>query len=556
MGRPSAARATSAPLSTRPQTTCAIEFNDVGALERALAREDIAVVLAEPAMTNMGIVLPDRGYHEALRSLTREHGTLLIIDETHTFSAGPGGCTAEWGLDPDLLTIGKAIGSGIPSGALGLSERLAETMMDQPGADYEDTGGVGGTLAGNALSLAAMRVTLEKVLTAEAYTHAIPLAGRFADGVRDAVAQHGLGWNVTQLGCRAEYRFQPRARAQRHRGARRGRPRTRALPAPARAQPRRAAHAVPQHGADGADHHRGGCRPPQRGLRGGRRDTRVGPTRLLRNSKLWLTGVPCSGPVFYLSYIAAELRRRKGRTLLTALGLAVGVGLVVTVTALSSGLDDAQQKVLKPLTGVGTDMSVTRPLKLSGNGGFAGLTQKERDQLRKENGPVRIGLANRGKPGTHFSDDNFIAAGQLSFPESEVAKIAELNGAKDAAGGLTLTALHIEGTVPKQSATPQVFGAPPGSSSGTPGPPRNIDAQPMTVTGVDVSRPTLGAIAPSQLTTGSFLHSGSAREACSTRATHGARTCTWAIRSRSRARSSRSSAWRAHRSGDRRRTCT
>src|ERR1700704_2449167 len=114
--------------------------------------------------------------------------------------------------------------------------------------------------------------------------------------------------------------------------------------------------------------------------------------------------------VFYLSYIGAELRRRAGRTALTALGLAVGVGLVVTVTALSSGLDDAQQKVLKPLTGVGTDMSVTRPLKLSGNGGFAGLSQKERDQLRKENGPLRIGLANRGKAGTHFSDDNFIAA--------------------------------------------------------------------------------------------------------------------------------------------------
>jgi ABC-type antimicrobial peptide transport system permease subunit len=208
--------------------------------------------------------------------------------------------------------------------------------------------------------------------------------------------------------------------------------------------------------------------------------------------------------VFYLSYIAAELRRRKGRTLLTALGLAVGVGLVVTVSALSAGLDDAQDKVLKPLTGVGTDMSVTRPLKLSGNG----LSADERAQLEKENGPVRIGLANRGKPGTHFSDDNFVAAGQLSFPESEVEKIAELEGAKDAAGGLTLTALHIEGTVPKQSSQPQVFSGPaPG------GPPRNIDAQPMTVTGVDVSKPTLGAISPSQITAGSYLHDDSAREA-------------------------------------------
>jgi ABC-type antimicrobial peptide transport system permease subunit len=205
--------------------------------------------------------------------------------------------------------------------------------------------------------------------------------------------------------------------------------------------------------------------------------------------------------VFYLSYIGAELRRRKGRTLLTALGLGVGVGLVVTVNALSNGLDDAQQKVLKPLTGVGTDMSVTRPLRL------AGLSQAERDQLRRENGPTRIGLTNRGKPGTHFSDDNFIAAGQLSFSASEVAKVASLRGAKDAAGGLTLTVLHIEGTVPKESQVQQ-FGPPP-----TGGPPRNIDAQPMSVSGVDVSKPTLAAIAPSQVTAGSYLGAGPAREA-------------------------------------------
>jgi glutamate-1-semialdehyde 2,1-aminomutase len=190
-------------------TTRAVEFNDVNALEQALSPGDVACVLAEPAMTNMGIVLPDPGYHDALRELTRKRGTLLIIDETHTISAGPGGCTAEWGLDPDLFTIGKAIGSGIASGALGLSEEVARAMMGQEDADYEDTGGVGGTLSGNAFSLAAMRVTLDKVLTPEAYARSIPLAARFADGVRDAVAAQGLGWNVTQLGCRAEYRFQP-----------------------------------------------------------------------------------------------------------------------------------------------------------------------------------------------------------------------------------------------------------------------------------------------------------------------------------------------------------
>ena len=215
--------------------------------------------------------------------------------------------------------------------------------------------------------------------------------------------------------------------------------------------------------------------------------------------------------MFYLSYIAAELRRRKGRTFLTALGLGVGVGLVVTVSALSSGLDHAQDKVLKPLTGVGTDMSVTRPLKLSGSGGFRDLSPAERDELRKENGPVRFGLANRGKPGNHFSDDNFVAANQLSFPQSEVAKIAQLPSAKDAAGGLTLSALHIEGTVPKQAPTQRVFGAP--SAGANPGPPKNINANSLNVSGVDVSKPSLAAISPSEITTGRYLNAGPAREA-------------------------------------------
>ena len=188
-------------------TTRAIEFNDVGALETALADGLVACVLAEPAMTNMGIVLPEPGYHERLRELTRAAGTLLIIDETHTFSAGPGGCTAAWGLEPDLLTIGKAIGSGIPSGALGLSGRIGDSLLADPDADYEDTGGVGGTLAGNALSAAAMRATLEHVLTEAAFAHTVPLAERFAAGVEGVIAEHGLPWHVTRLGCRAEYGF-------------------------------------------------------------------------------------------------------------------------------------------------------------------------------------------------------------------------------------------------------------------------------------------------------------------------------------------------------------
>jgi glutamate-1-semialdehyde 2,1-aminomutase len=191
------------------RTTRAIEFNDVDALEDALADGQVAAVLAEPAMTNMGIVLPDEGYHQALRELTRAAGTLLIIDETHTFSAGAGGCTGAWGLDPDMVTIGKAIGSGVPCGALGVRAELADRLLAISGADYEDTGGVGGTLAGNALSLAAVRATLSEVLTPAAFEHTIPLAARFAAGVEQVIGAHSLPWNVTQLGCRAEYRFQP-----------------------------------------------------------------------------------------------------------------------------------------------------------------------------------------------------------------------------------------------------------------------------------------------------------------------------------------------------------
>jgi glutamate-1-semialdehyde 2,1-aminomutase len=192
-------------------TTSAIEFNDVPALEAALSDRSVACVLAEPAMTNMGIILPAPGYHEALRDLTRAAGTLLIIDETHTLSAGPGGCTAHWGLDPDMITLGKAIGSGVACGALGVCGDAVDRMLAQVDADYEDTGGIGGTLAGNALSLAAMRATLREVLTADAYARMIPLASRFSAGVEQVIGAHGLGWHVTQLGCRAEYRFQPAA---------------------------------------------------------------------------------------------------------------------------------------------------------------------------------------------------------------------------------------------------------------------------------------------------------------------------------------------------------
>jgi glutamate-1-semialdehyde 2,1-aminomutase len=190
-------------------TTKAIEFNDVAALEAALAPEDVAIVLAEPAMTNIGIVPPADGYHDALRELTCRHGTLLLIDETHTLSAGPGGCTKAWGLEPDLVTIGKAIAGGVPAGALGLSADVVERMFGSGEADYVDTGGVGGTLAGNALSMAAARAALEEVLTDEAFAHAEAVATRLREGAEEVIASRGLPWHVVQLGTRAEYRFAP-----------------------------------------------------------------------------------------------------------------------------------------------------------------------------------------------------------------------------------------------------------------------------------------------------------------------------------------------------------
>jgi glutamate-1-semialdehyde 2,1-aminomutase len=192
-------------------TTRAVEFNDLTQLELALCDQQVACVLAEPAMTNMGIVLPDAGYHAALRMLTRRHGTLLIIDETHTFSAGPGGCTQAWGLEPDLLTIGKALGGGVPCGALGLSAQVLERLGQQHEADYEDTGGVGGTLAGNALAAAAMRATLEQVLTPKAFERMIALATVLRESIERLIEAEQLPWNVTQLGCRVEYSFLPQA---------------------------------------------------------------------------------------------------------------------------------------------------------------------------------------------------------------------------------------------------------------------------------------------------------------------------------------------------------
>ena len=191
-------------------TTKVVEINDIPALEKALAPGDVACVLIEPALTNIGIVLPDPGYHAALREIARKTGTLLIIDETHTICSGPGGYTKAYGLEPDMLTIGKPIASGVPAAVYGFTAEVAERIRQHTDKNTSDTGGIGGTLAGNALSLAAMRATLEHVLTAAAFEHTIALGKRFADGVDGVIKEKGLPWHVTRLGCRAEYRFSPR----------------------------------------------------------------------------------------------------------------------------------------------------------------------------------------------------------------------------------------------------------------------------------------------------------------------------------------------------------
>ena len=194
-------------------TTRVVEFNDIPALEAALAPGDVACVLAEPVMTNIGIIHPDPGFHAALRDLTRRSGTLLILDETHTISAGPGGYTFEHNLEPDMLTIGKPIAGGIPGAAYGVSEELAQRIAESSDPELADTGGIGGTLAGNALALAAMRAALGGVLTPAAYARTIPLARRFTEGVEGVIREKNLPWIVKQLGCRAEYWFRSAAPA-------------------------------------------------------------------------------------------------------------------------------------------------------------------------------------------------------------------------------------------------------------------------------------------------------------------------------------------------------
>ncbi|MDO8646092.1 MAG: transaminase [Candidatus Planktophila sp.] len=188
-------------------TTRVVEFNDIEGMEKALAHGDVAAILMEPAMTNVGIVLPQAGYLEAVQEVAKKYGAILIIDETHTISVGPGGMTADLGLKPDFLTIGKAIAGGIPTGTFGMSAAIADSIKKMVELEVIDTGGIGGTLAGNALSLASMRATLTQVLTQENFDHMIELGTRWSDGVDTAIKEFDLPWTVNRLGARGEYMF-------------------------------------------------------------------------------------------------------------------------------------------------------------------------------------------------------------------------------------------------------------------------------------------------------------------------------------------------------------
>ena len=188
-------------------TTRAVPFNDLAALEAAFTVGDVACLLIEPALTNIGIVLPLDGYIAGIRELTRKYDVLLIVDETHTICAGPGGCTKLWGIDPDFVVIGKTIGGGIPVAAYGMSADIAHKVENLMHGHDLDVSGIGGTLSGSALAGAAIRATLTHALRQEDFDVAIPLATRWSEGVQNVINQYQLPWTVQQLGCRAEYWF-------------------------------------------------------------------------------------------------------------------------------------------------------------------------------------------------------------------------------------------------------------------------------------------------------------------------------------------------------------
>lgn len=185
--------------------TVVVEFNDLPALEAALAQGDVACVLTEPALTNVGMVLPDPGYLEAMREACTRHGTLLVFDETHTISTGFGGHTMAHGPLPDLFVLGKPVAGGVPCAVFGFSAEVAERMERARAKGETGHSGIGTTLSANALALAAMRACLTQVMTQAAYAHMLPLAGTLADALRAVIRGHGLNWHVTHIGARGEF---------------------------------------------------------------------------------------------------------------------------------------------------------------------------------------------------------------------------------------------------------------------------------------------------------------------------------------------------------------
>lgn len=189
--------------------TVVVEFNDLPALEAALAGGDVACVLAEPVMTNIGMVLPEPGYWDAAQAIIRRHGTLLVMDETHTISTGPGGYARTHGISPDALVLGKPVGGGVPCAVYGMSDALAARAVKAKQDAPPGHSGIGTTLTGNMLAMAAMRAALSEVMTPAAYEHMLALAGRLADGIRQVMSRHQLPWCVTQVGARVEFQFCP-----------------------------------------------------------------------------------------------------------------------------------------------------------------------------------------------------------------------------------------------------------------------------------------------------------------------------------------------------------
>lgn len=194
------------------QCSRSIPFNDVEALEAALSKGDVAALLCEPAMTNIGMVLPEPGFLQKCRELTSKYGSLLVVDETHTISTGIGGCTRKWDLRPDFFVLGKPIAGGVPCSVYGFTAEMASAMTRAQSRASEDAdeyshSGMGTTLSANALAMHCMRANLEEVMTEAAYEHMLDLASRLARGFRDLIQKHQLPWSVTELGARCEFQF-------------------------------------------------------------------------------------------------------------------------------------------------------------------------------------------------------------------------------------------------------------------------------------------------------------------------------------------------------------